>query len=200
MMAPLHRVRCCALRILYGSLLACAAAVVSAQPSVQDTQEIDRLIRLGQLDAASSRIDALLARNSKDPQARFLKGVVLSDKGKTADAIATFHSLTEDYPELPEPYNNLASLFAASGQYDKAKAALETAIQGNPTYVTAYENLGDVYAKMAGQAYDKALQLDKTNSTAQAKLMAIRSAISAAGKPASATLAVPAPPLRRSVP
>jgi hypothetical protein len=34
--------------------------------------------------------------------------------------------------------------------------------------------LGDIYAKMASQAYDKALQLDKSNSTAQSKLNMIR--------------------------
>jgi len=190
MMGPLQWLRRCAVRVLCGSLLACAAFMVSAQ----DTQEINRLIRLGQFDAASSRVDVLLARTPKDPQARFLKGVVLSERGKSADAIAVFQSLTEDYPELPEPYNNLASLFAAKGQYEKAKTALEMAIQTNPSYGTAYENLGDVYAKMASQAYDKALQLDKANATAQAKLTSIRNAFSAGGKPAAVTPAAPAAP------
>jgi tetratricopeptide (TPR) repeat protein len=77
-----------------------------------------------------------------------------------AEAIAVFTKLTEDYPELPEPYNNLAVLYAADGQYDKARAALEMAMRTNPTYATAHENLGDVYAKLASQAYDKALQID----------------------------------------
>jgi tetratricopeptide (TPR) repeat protein len=187
---PLYCLRRCTVRVLCGSLLACAAFLVNAQ----DAQEIGRLIRLGQLDAASSKADALLTRNPKDPQARFLKGVVLSEQGKTVDAIAVFQSLTEDYPELPEPYNNLASLFAAKGQYEKAKTALEMAIQTNPSYATAYENLGDVYARMASQAYDKALQLDKTNATAQSKLASIRSAFSAGVKPAAATPAAPAAP------
>lgn len=196
MMGPLHWLRGCALRVLCGSLLACAAFMVSAQ----DAQEINRLIRLGQLDAASSKAAALLAKNPKDPQARFLKGVVLSEQGKSADAIAVFQSLTEDYPELPEPYNNLASLFAAKGQYEKAKTALEMAIQTNPSYATAYENLGDVYARMASQAYDKALQLDKTNATAQTKLISIRNAFSAGGKPGAATPAAPATPGKGEAP
>ena len=190
MMGPLQWLRRCAVRVLCGALLACTAFMAGAQ----DAQEINRLIRLGQFDAALSKADALLARNPKDPQARFLRGVVLSEQGKAADAIAIFQSLTEDYPELPEPYNNLASLFAAMGQYEKAKTALEMAIQTNPSYATAYENLGDVYAKMASQAYDKALQLDKTNATAQAKLTSIRNAFSAKGKPAAATPAAPAAP------
>ena len=180
------------LRVLCGALLAAFALLAAAQ----DTQEINRLIRTGQLDAATAKIDALLARNAKDPQARFFKGVVLSEQGKTAEAIAAFQLLTEDYPELPEPYNNLASLFAAKGQFEKAKTALEMAIQTNPAYATAYENLGDVYAKMASQAYDKALQLDKNNPAAQAKLASIRSAFAATAKPAAgaAAPAAPAPP------
>ena len=185
----LHRIRRDWIRALCGSLLASFALLGAAQ----ETQEINRLIRVGQLDTASAKIDALLSRNAKDPQARFLKGVVLSEQGKAAEAIAVFQLLTEDYPELPEPYNNLASLFAAKGQFEKAKTALEMAIQTNPSYATAYENLGDVYAKMASQAYDKALQLDKTNAPAQAKLAAIRSAFAATGKPAAAAPAAPAP-------
>ncbi|MEO8134008.1 MAG: tetratricopeptide repeat protein [Betaproteobacteria bacterium] len=191
----LHRF---AVRALFGMLLSCFAFAAIAQ----DAQEISRLIRLGQHGAAMEKINAALSKNPKDPQARFLKGVLLSEQGKANDAIATFQALSEDYPELPEPYNNMASLFAAKGQYEKAKTALEMAIQISPGYATAYENLGDVYAKMASQAYDKALQLDKTNSTAQGKLTSIRSAFSGTAKPAApaATPAVPAPPTKGEVP
>ena len=190
MMGPFRRPRREAARLLCGVLLALAASIAGAQ----EPQEINRLIRLGQLDAASTRVDALLARNPKDAQGRFLKGVVLSEQGKSAEAISVFLALTEDYPELPEPYNNLASLYAAKGQYEKAKTALEMAIQTNPAYGTAYENLGDVYARMASQAYDRALQLDKSNATAAAKLSAIRSAFAAGGKATGMTPPIPAAP------
>jgi ketosteroid isomerase-like protein len=82
--------------------------------------------------------------------------------------------LTEDYPELPEPYNNLAVLYAGQGQYDKAKQSLEMAIRTHPSYATAHENLGDIYAKMASQAYDRALQLDRSNTATQTKLAMIQ--------------------------
>ena len=185
-----------AIGIVCGVLLALLAGTASAQ----ETQEINRLIRAGQLGPAATKVDAMLAKNPKDATARFLKGVILAEQGKSNEAINMFQALTEDYPELPEPYNNLASLFAAKGQYEKAKTALEMAIQTNPSYGTAYENLGDVYAKLAGQAYDKALQLDKANTTAQAKLAAIRGAFVSTGKaapaqsPASAPKAEPAKP------
>ena len=82
----------------------------------------------------------------KDAQGRFLKGQILTEMNKPADAIAVFTKLTEDYPELPEPYNNLAVLYAQQKQYDKARTALEMAIRTHPSYAIAYENLGDVYA------------------------------------------------------
>ena len=53
-------------------------------------------------------------------------------------------------------------------------SALEQSIRTHPSYATAYENLGDVYAKLASQAYDKALQIDSTNTGAQNKLSLVR--------------------------
>src|SRR5574344_1191979 len=79
---------------------------------------------------------------------------------KPKEAIDTFTALTKEYPELPEPYNNLAVLYANQNQLDKSREALERAIRTNPSYSTVHENLGDIYAKLAGQAYSKALQLN----------------------------------------
>jgi len=93
----------------------------------------------------------------------------------TADAaIATFQALTEDYPELPEPYNNLAVIWAQRGEYDKARKALELALTTRPDYAIAHENLGDIYSRMASAEYDRAIALDKTNKSAQAKLALVR--------------------------
>ena len=124
---------------------------------------------------------------------RFLKGVIQTEAGKPADAIATFNKLTEDYPELPEPYNNLAVLYAGQSQFDKARAALEMAIRTNPSYATAHENLGDVYAKLASQAYSKALQLDSGNTGVQPKLALIRELFAPSGKTVQASARAPAP-------
>ena len=104
----------------------------------------------------------------------FLKGLILTEQNKPNDAIKVFTDLSQDYPELPEPYNNLAVLYASQGQYDKARNSLEMAIRTHPSYATAHENLGDIYAKMASQAYDKALQLDRSNAAAQTKLNMIK--------------------------
>jgi tetratricopeptide (TPR) repeat protein len=121
-----------------------------------------------------TKVDSQLAAKPSDPQLRFLKGVIQRNLGKQDEAIATFTKLTEDYPELPEPYNNLAVLYAGQGQYDKARVALEMAIRTNPSYATAHENMGDVYARLASQAYNKALQLDNNNPAVPPKLAWIR--------------------------
>src|SRR5438477_7950548 len=139
-----------------------------------DLDDASKLLKAGQRDQALERVNRVLAQNKDDPKARFIKGVILTEQGNTREAIDTFTRLTQDYPNLPEPYNNLAVIYAGQGQYDKARAALEQSIRTHPSYATAYENLGDVYAKLASQAYDKALQLDSSNTGAQNKLSLVR--------------------------
>ncbi len=166
--------------------------------------DIQRLIKQGQHAQALEKVDQYLSSRPKDAQGRFLKGLILTELNRPADAIGVFTKLSEDYPELPEPYNNLAVLYAQQKQYDKARTALEMAIRTHPSYAIAYENLGDVYAKLASQAYDKALQLDGANATTQNKLALIRDLISTSGKgnvrppvvaaaPTPAPVAAPAP-------
>jgi len=150
------------------------AACLIGSAHADEYNDTLQLLRAGKLPEAMSKADAYLASKPRDPQMRFLKGVILRDSGKLNEAVATFTKLTEDYPELPEPYNNLAVLYASQSQYDKARAALEMAIRTNPSYATAHENLGDVYAKLASQAYNKALQLDSGNTAVQPKLALIR--------------------------
>lgn len=137
-------------------------------------QEAAKLFRAGQHAQALERVDVFLKTSPKDARARFLKGLIYTEQNKPAEAIRIFTLLTEDFPELPEPYNNLAVLYAQQGQYELARTALEMSIRTHPSYATAHENLGDIYAKMASQAYDKALQLDKSNTAAQTKLGLIK--------------------------
>ena len=141
----------------------------AAWAQADDYSEVNRLVRAGQLNEAMYKADQYLAGKPRDPQMRFLKGVIQTESGKTTDAIATFAKLTEDYPELPEPYNNLAVLYAGQSQFDKARAALEMAIRTNPSYATAHENLGDIYAALANAAYNRAIVLDKGNNDIESK-------------------------------
>lgn len=151
-----------------------------------------QLMRTGKLAEAQAKADAFLSGKPRDPQMRFIKGVIQRDTGRLNEAISTFTKLTEDHPELPEPYNNLAVLYAGQSQFDKARLALEMAIRTSPSYATAHENLGDVYAKLASQAYNKALQLDGSNAGVQPKLALIRELFAPNVKP-TAAVAAPAP-------
>jgi tetratricopeptide (TPR) repeat protein len=163
-----------------------AAALFSSFPAQADeAQEISRMLKQGQQDKALDRANAYLVAHPKDAQVRFIKGLILTEQNKTADAIKLFTGITDDYPELPEPYNNLAVLYASQGQYEKARTALEMAINTHPSYATAHENLGDIYAKMASQSYDKALQLNKNNANAQSKLSLVKDIFSKQASPVS---------------
>jgi Flp pilus assembly protein TadD len=166
--------------------IVCALAI--ALPAfADDLQDAAKHLKAGQHKQALERVNKALAAKPRDPQARFLKGLILTEQGNSKEAIEIFTKLTQDYPELPEPYNNLAVIYASQGQYDRARAALEQSIRTHPSYATAYENLGDVYAKLASQAYDKALQIDSSNTAAKNKLSLTRELV---GRPSQTVVAV----------
>ena len=183
-------------------LVALATALAAPLVYADEYSDLNQLVRSGKLAEALTKADQYLVSKPRDPQMRFLKGVIQTESGKPTDAIGTFVKLTEDYPELPEPYNNLAVLYASQGQYDKARAALEMAIRTNPSYATAHENLGDVYAKLASQAYSKALQLDSSNTGVQPKLALIAGvfALGAKGVRPTTPAVTPATPTSTAAP
>lgn len=184
---PLNLARLLAPSILVGASLFAVAA------HANDIDEVNQLLKAGKQTQALTKVEQSLSAKPRDPQLRFLKGVIQTELGKPNDAIGTFTKLTEDYPELPEPYNNLAVLYASSAQFDKARAALEMAIRTNPSYSTAHENLGDIYANLASQAYSKALQLGGASNTLQPKLTLIRELFSPSAKGQNPTLSKAAP-------
>ncbi|MGQ0511436.1 MAG: tetratricopeptide repeat protein [Betaproteobacteria bacterium] len=197
-----------ALHRAFAAFAFAAASTLFVSSSVaqsDDVQEAAKLLKAGQHAPALERVNKVLAGKPRDPQARFLKGLIFAEQGNPKEAIAIFLKLTQDYPQLPEPYNNLAVLYAAEGQYDKARGALEQSIRTHPSYATAYENLGDVYAKLASQAYDKALQIDSGNAGAKNKLALVRELVGAPVKPApvavaAAPAAAAAPPSPAAAP
>ncbi len=179
--------------LLLGTVLGASAA------HADDMQQANALLKSGRYPQALEHVDKVIAAKPQDPQARFLKGLILTEQGDTKDAIEVFQKLTQDYPDLPEPYNNLAVIYAGKGHYEKARAALEKSIRTHSSYATAYENLGDVYARLASQAYDKALQLDSSNSTAQSKLMPVRSLVGPGPQPVATAEGKVAKPVEHAV-
>lgn len=159
------------------ALLTNASAFAQTPPPARtqnsDYQEATALFRQGQLDRAMERVDAWLKARPKDARGRFLRGMILTQQKKIDDAIRTYIDITQDFPELPEPYNNLAVIYAGQGDYDKARVQLEYAVRAMPSFAAAHENLGDIYARMAAVSYEKATKLDAANKTAPAKLKAV---------------------------
>jgi tetratricopeptide (TPR) repeat protein len=178
-----------------------SASFANAAPA-DDLKEAQRLYAQGKHAQSLEKVDAYLKAMPKEPQGRFLRGLLLTEQKRTAEAIQVFTGLTEDFPELPEPYNNLAVLYASQGNYEKAKSSLELAIHTHPSYATAHENLGDIYAQLASRAYDRALALDKNNTTAQVKLSMVKDLFSsqrvaaAAATPAKPSETKPAEPAK----
>jgi len=178
---PQHLSTSFAAALLVCAALGCqAAARAQALPPtpapVTETQEIEKLVRERKYDDALKRLDALLAKTPRNAQARFLRGLVLAETGRSAEATAAFEAMTQEFPELPEPYNNLAVIHAAAGRYDTARALLLRAIDVAPNYITAQENLGDLYLAIAADVYARALKLDPNNAALKAKLQLARDA------------------------
>ncbi|NNF15475.1 MAG: tetratricopeptide repeat protein [Gammaproteobacteria bacterium] len=170
--------------------------MVSVSATLEDAQT---LYEQGRNTEALAEVERVLAMRPKDAEARFLKGIIYAESGDSSGAIEVFAGLTQDFPELPEPWNNLAVLFAENGEFDKARESLLAAIQTHPSYSTAHENLGDLYARMAGMAYDRALEQDRGNESARLKLSAVNGLFAAPRIPSSdpqpaATVAAATPP------
>lgn len=178
------------MRLLRLTLGLCAASLLCLSTAAQadDIQDANKLLKQGEYVHAMEKVDSHLASDPKNPQARFLRGLILKAQGKDDEALATFRGLTEDYPELPEPHNNLAVLYAAQGKYDEALASLKMAIRINPGYATAQENLGDVYSRMAGLAYERAAKQDSAK-----RKLALNRELLAIGQPAPAATVVNPP-------
>ncbi len=156
------------------TIMACFFLLSSLPSFAQNKiEEIKLLLKNGKYNHAEILINNSNEDNLNDPELLFYKGINETNLGKKNQAIDTFRDLTERFPELPEPFNNLAVLYAEKAQYRLAKEILEQAIKTNPSYLTAHINLGDIYTKMASEAYNKALEIDKSNNIAITKLSMI---------------------------
>lgn len=133
-----------------------------------------KLMNQGRHAEAITKLETALKATPRDPRLRFTYGLVLADQGKSVEAIDVLTQLTQDFPELPEPFNNLAVLHAARGELDKARYALENALRALPNYSLGHENLGDLYLRLAARSYEQANANDRSNTAAQSKLTLTR--------------------------
>jgi Flp pilus assembly protein TadD len=168
----------------------CVAAAAAASPALEEAQA---LIGQGPFERALERLDRQVKSAPQDAEARFTRGLVLVRLNRHDDAARVFTELTRDFPQLPEPYNNLAVIYAQQGDYDKAREALEAALAMHPSYAVAHENLGDIHAALSAAAYNRALTLDPANTALRAKLTLVAQ-LDGLGRGAIAPATPPAPP------
>ena len=150
------------------------APVVTAAPLAPDTpistpKAIQKLASEGKLKEALTAVNQYLDVNSQDGAMLFLKAQLLAKLGQTDDAINLLEGMTERFPEMVAPYNDLAVLYAKQNRLDDARKTLEMAIAVQPNFATAYENLADLYTALARQAIAHALVLDPHNKALKAK-------------------------------
>ena len=108
------------------------------------------------VDAASTG-EQLLEQNPSHSQTRFLTAYAYQMSAQTEQAIRLYQGLIEDNPQLPEPRNNLAMIYLAQGDYDRASQLLVEALNTHSSYAIAYDNLSQVYKGIASEAYRRAV-------------------------------------------
>jgi Flp pilus assembly protein TadD len=153
-----------------------AACLLAAAPSLwaQESRDIERLFRGGDTALAMQRADKAIADKPRDATMRFLRAVMLTELHRAPEAIDALNKLIEDFPDLPEPYNNLAVLYASQGRIDSARDLLETALRHDPAYAVAHENLGDVFVRLAQRAFERASSNGRNDDGLQRKLRLTR--------------------------
>ena len=163
-------------RLAFAACLLLATGMANAATPVagNDVREIQRLQRSGDTAGALQRLERAIADRPRDAQLRFLKGVILADQRREAEAMGVFQALNEEFPELPEPYNNLAVLHAAQGRIDTARELLEAALRQDPNYRAAHENLGDVFVRLAARSYERAVDPARADDALARKLQLAR--------------------------
>lgn len=160
--------------------LAVTLSLGSAAAWADEAAEVRALMARGEGAAALQRVQGAAAANPRDVQLRFLHGVVLMDLGRDDEALAHFTRMSQDYPELPDPYNNIALLQVRAGRLEQARQALETALRNDPTHRTARINLGEVHLMLAAEAWTLATAGGPADAALLRRLEGVRALLAVA--------------------
>ena len=168
----------------YLTLLLCLL-LPGAMFAARANPQLQLLIEQKQFAAAARSGEKLLLQNQQNTQARFLTAYAYQMSGKTGQATLLYETVIRDNPTLPEPRNNLAMIYLARGDYDRASQLLVEAINTHSSYGTAYANLSLVYKGIASEAYRRAVSesSEPANYDQDIKLTAITSLDTSAADP-----------------
>ena len=163
-----------------GFPLLAVLALLAAPAHADEFGELRALLARGEAATALPRLEKASAAEPRDVQMRFLLGVALMDLQRDEVALAHFNRMAQDYPELPDPQNNIALLHARSGRLELARLALETALRNDPSHRAARTNLGQVHLLLAVQAWELVAAEGALDDAVLRRLKAVRALLLAA--------------------
>ncbi len=170
------------------------AALLSAGQVVADEPlaKAERQVSGGDFSAALATLDGAPVT----PASRLLKGIALAGSDRLDEAARVLQALIAEQPQMPEPYNDLAAVYARQGRLADAKSALERGLATDPRYASIYRNLGLIYVQMARDSYAKALRVDQNEQTPRLALLTVPAATPTTAVPmvVAAAPAAPLPP------
>ena len=156
------------MRCLRSLCAICALVMVCAAVTEASVDTARSMMAAGRFEDALASLQGAV---SEDAESAFLRGVVLAELDRDAEAERAFRDLIRRYPEYPEPYNNLAVLLAESGRFDEAVETLKGALRTHASYRTAWDNLTTIYGRLASEAYSRALNVESSVKSAPVKLV-----------------------------
>ena len=158
----------------------------STLPTIISTphNDVRKMLRQAKYPQALVLVNKGLVTNPRDPQMRFWQAYIFERQGQAEAALKVYLGLSQEYPELAEPHNNLGVLYAAKGDYPNAKASLDAALRANPNYAAAHENMGDLLVNMARQSYERSLAITPKQSEPSQKIERLKPVLALTqGKP-----------------
>jgi Flp pilus assembly protein TadD len=169
-------------RLLATLAAACLAWALSGAPvraatavaAAAELAEVRAMAARGELPAALQRAQKAASADPRDAQARFLVGVLMMDLQHDDEALTHFARMAQDYPELPDPLNNMALLQARAGHLELARQSLEAALRNDPAHRTARGNLGQVYLMLAAQTWERVAASAPLDPAVQRRLEGVR--------------------------
>ena len=144
--------------------------------------EVNSLLAAGRTAEALQRSEQALMVSPRDAQARFVHGVVLMELRRDAEAMEQFERLAQEFPELPEPLNNIALLHARAGRLDTARLTLESALRNDPGHRAARANLAEVHLMLAVAAWEQLARTGPLDPRQSRRLEAVRALLAPAAR------------------
>ena len=87
----------------------------------------------------------------------FNNALTLMTQGRPDEAIAVYEGLIKAFPQFPQPYNNLASVFASLGNLERAESLLRQGRELDDRYRLLRKNLGSLLIHRASRIYRQAI-------------------------------------------